>query len=71
MNSFNYTYRHKSILTNKDQLFFVIKSMIFYTLYLQSNPYLARVTFWILPSHFSKFWTLTRVMTRANQFEND
>jgi hypothetical protein len=30
----------------------------------------AQVTLWILASHFSKFRTLNRVMTRANQFEN-
>jgi hypothetical protein len=62
------TYRHENLLTNKDQLFFVIKSIILCSF--KVSLYLARVTLWILASHFSKFGTLTRVMTRANQFEN-
>jgi hypothetical protein len=67
---FNCTHHHEIMLTNKNQLFFGIKSIIFTFCTFQVSLYLVRFTFWILASHFSKCGTLTRVMTRANQFEN-
>jgi hypothetical protein len=63
----NSTYHHENMLKKHGPIIFCKKSTL---CTFHVSLYLARVTFWISASHFSKFRTLTQVMTRANQFEN-
>jgi hypothetical protein len=61
---------HENMPTNMELIFFEIKCKKFTLCTFHVSLYLVRVTFWISASQLSKFKTLTRVTTRANQFEN-